>query len=163
MEALITITSQPLEYVRISEGARFVSTDRLEIEQKQLLARRMALGMRYGAAHRGTISMQERSDISRAFSTAGSAAQPAPSKSRAESQPAPSNGQSHGKREFMARYQTELGAFETKVYRKGLTFVPPLVMTIITQYPEIHFEYNGGFQYVPPREEPSGSLLDLVG
>ena len=40
-----------------------------------------------------------------------------------------------------------------RVSRGDVTFIPALTMTIITQMPELHFEYLGGFNYVPPRDE----------
>ena len=65
-------------------------------------------------------------------------------------------------KENASRYLAERGSFEMRVWRGDLTFMPPLVMTIITQYPEIHFEYTGGFLYVPPRAAPKGQSLDLL-
>ncbi len=52
--------------------------------------------------------------------------------------------------ENSSAYTAELGALEMRVARGDLTFLPPMVMTIVTQYPELHFEYLGEFNYVPP-------------
>ena len=49
-----------------------------------------------------------------------------------------------------ASYAAQRGAFELRVAKGELSYVPPLVMTIVTQRPEVHFEYIGGFNYVPP-------------
>lgn len=59
--------------------------------------------------------------------------------------------------EFHSSYTAERGSFEMRVTRGDITFVPPLTMTIITQLPEIHFEYIGGFNYFPPDDEGTGS------
>lgn len=45
-------------------------------------------------------------------------------------------------------YTMDRGAFEFRVATGDLSFLPPLVMTVITQRPEVHFEYMGGFNYV---------------
>lgn len=59
-------------------------------------------------------------------------------------------------------YATERGAFEMKVAKGELTFLPPMVMTIVTQYPELHFEYLGDFNYVPPRNPQVGGNINLA-
>ncbi len=58
-------------------------------------------------------------------------------------------------------YAAERGAFEMRVAKGDLTFLPPMVMTIVTQYPELHFEYLGDFNYVPPREPTRGENINL--
>ena len=50
--------------------------------------------------------------------------------------------------ETNSAYTMDRGAFEFRVATGDLSFLPPLVMTVITQRPEIHFEYMGGFNYV---------------
>lgn len=59
--------------------------------------------------------------------------------------------------EVRSSYTTERGSFEMRVTRGEVTFVPPLTMTIITQLPELHFEYMGGFNYFPPEDDGTGS------
>ena len=49
-----------------------------------------------------------------------------------------------------------------RVAKGELTFLPPMVMTIITQYPELHFEYLGDFNYVPPRNSQAGRNINLA-
>lgn len=162
MGLLLKVTSQPMEYMRMSEGGRLISSDELEAEQRRLLARRMTFGLRYGkTGAEKFISMKDRSDINRAFA-AGSRSRPVSSE-KPGSQSLEEEAFSFDSRESLSRYQTERGAFEVRVHRGDLAFIPPLVMTIITQYPEIHFEYTGGFNYVPPREDPKGTLLNLTG
>lgn len=63
--------------------------------------------------------------------------------------------------EAQAAYTMQRGALELRVAKGDLAFVPPIAMTIITQYPDIHFEYTGGFNYVPPREDSGGSNMNL--
>ncbi len=61
--------------------------------------------------------------------------------------------------ESEAAYDTQRGAFELRVAKGELSYVPAMVMTIITQYPEVNFEYLGGFNYVPASWEPMGSNM----
>lgn len=60
-----------------------------------------------------------------------------------------------------AAYTAQRGSFELRVAKGELSYIPPLVMTIITQYPEIHFEYTGGFHYFPPPNDSSDGTMDL--
>lgn len=62
--------------------------------------------------------------------------------------------------ESEAAYDTQRGAFELRVAKGELSYVPAMVMTIVTQYPEVNFEYLGGFNYVPPSWEPMGSNMN---
>ena len=163
MGLLMKVTSQPLEIVRMSEGGKLVLADDLKTEQRRLLARRMVFGIRYGnTSSNRSISMKDRSDIRRAFAS-GSGRQPILSKYPGVKNSKEESASSDYGSESFSRYQTERGAFELRVRRGELTFVPPLVMTIITQYPDVQFEYTGGFHYVPPRETSNGAYLDLTG
>lgn len=63
--------------------------------------------------------------------------------------------------ETRSSYTAQRGAFEMRVARGDLTYLPPLVMTVITQRPQVHVEYLGGFNYVPPRESDSGGNINL--
>lgn len=63
--------------------------------------------------------------------------------------------------ETRSSYTAQRGAFEMRVARGDLTYLPPLVMTVITQRPQVHVEYIGGFNYVPPRESDSGGNINL--
>lgn len=63
--------------------------------------------------------------------------------------------------EAHSSYAAERGALEMRVAKGELTFLPPMVMTIVTQYPELHFEYLGDFNYVPPRPSQSGGNINL--
>lgn len=58
-------------------------------------------------------------------------------------------------------YTTQRGAFELRVAKGELSYVPAMVMTIVTQLPQVNFEYIGGFNYVPPDwGQPLGSNLN---
>lgn len=60
-----------------------------------------------------------------------------------------------------AVYTAQRGAFELRVAKGELSYVPAMVMTIITQLPQVHFEYVGGFNYVPPDwNEPLGANVN---
>lgn len=58
-------------------------------------------------------------------------------------------------------YTAQRGAFEMRVARGDLTYLPPLVMTVITQRPQVHVEYLGGFNYVPPLDSNPGRNVNL--
>ena len=64
--------------------------------------------------------------------------------------------------EIHSTYTAERGSVEMRVARGDLTFLPPMVMTIVTQYPELHFEYLGDFNYVPPRDPQMGGNINLA-
>ena len=63
--------------------------------------------------------------------------------------------------ETSTSYTAQRGAFEMRVAKGDLTYLPPLVMTIITQRPQVHVEYLGGFNYVPPRDGDPGRNVNL--
>ena len=63
--------------------------------------------------------------------------------------------------ETSSSYTAERGALEMRVAKGELTFLPPMVMTIVTQYPELHFEYLGDFNYVPPLSPQTGGSINL--
>lgn len=65
------------------------------------------------------------------------------------------------RQEFSSSYNAQLGALEMRVAKGDLTFLPPMVMTIVTQRPELHIEYLGEFNYVPPRDSATGSNINL--
>lgn len=55
-------------------------------------------------------------------------------------------------------YTAQRGAFEMRVAKKELTYLPPLTMTIVTQRPSVHVEYLGGYNYVPRRIDSSTNI-----
>lgn len=62
--------------------------------------------------------------------------------------------------EPQAAYTMQRGSFEMRVAKGELAYIPPLVMTIITQYPEIHFEYTGD-DYPCQENASSDVIVDL--
>lgn len=217
MELLIKITSEPIQMVRMSQGARLVSSGSADIERRKALARRISFHRSYSSGS-GSIPVEDIQRINRAFakseaSRAGSSTQPqytprpaarpvvqpsapkpstqslAPSKSMAanipngmvvgteavlnETMPSATTaavstaGTSYAAEiqdisvEASSSYTAERGAFEMRVARGDLTYLPPMVMTIITQRPQVHVEYLGGFNYVPPSSGEIGGSLNL--
>ena len=63
--------------------------------------------------------------------------------------------------ETVSEYLVQREAFEFRIAKGDLSYIPPLSVTIVTQYPEIHFEYTGEFNYVPPRKNAMGSTIDI--
>lgn len=55
-------------------------------------------------------------------------------------------------------YTAQRGAFEMRVAKGELSYLPPMVMTVVTQRPQVHIEYLGDFNYVPPRDDVGGSV-----
>lgn len=76
--------------------------------------------------------------------------------SASSSQPAPDISM-----ESNTSYVTQRGSFEMRVAKGELTYLPPMVMTFVTQRPQVHVEYLGGFNYVPPRDGDMGSNVNL--
>lgn len=64
--------------------------------------------------------------------------------------------------ENSSAYTMERGAFEFRVSNGDVAFLPPLTMTVMTQRPEIHFEYLGGHNYVPPEKFDDDGFMNLL-
>ena len=60
-----------------------------------------------------------------------------------------------------AGYLQDRGAFEMRVHQGEITYLPAMNMTIITQMPEVKFEYTGDFVYFPKSPE-MGASMDVV-
>lgn len=58
-------------------------------------------------------------------------------------------------------YHVQRGSFEMRVANGSLSYVPQLAMTIVTQHPEVHVEYIGGFNYFPDSAAPENEKLNL--
>ncbi len=220
MELLIKITSEPIQMVRMSQGARLVSSGSADIERRKALARRMSFHRSYSSGS-GSMPVEDIRRINRAFaksqtSHAASSTQPhasvlqhtprpaaRPTVQKSAPQPSAQNfapsrstvanipngmtvsteavlneaamaaapvstvGTSYTAEirdisvETSSSYTAERGAFEMRVARGDLTYLPPMVMTIITQRPQVHVEYLGGFNYVPPSSGEIGGSLNL--
>lgn len=61
-----------------------------------------------------------------------------------------------------ASFDMERASFELRVAQGNLTYVPSFDMTIVLSRPEVHFEYLGDFNYVPPSWSPAGENVNLV-
>lgn len=184
MAQLLNISTDSFKAVRFSENARLVSEDSLDIERRKAMARHQAFARRAG----GSANVRDVSNINRAFSGSHRVPTPQPqpqaSVSSAASQmsasvptakpvstetatASPNNPVSvsdanitYSPEQIQSSYNVQRGAFEMRVASGSLSFVPALSMTIITQYPEVHFEYTGGFNYFPESAEP-GQQLNL--
>ena len=173
MGPLIKITSDPLRLVRITEQARLLPSDIVELERRKAIAYRISTQISQGGYSKH-IPIADIVRINRTFSSS-SVLKASPASRQANivasshafssvssdntvtvqekgsSQPLAS--ETEADTEFHSSYAVERGAFEMRVSRGDVTFIPALTMTIITQMPELHFEYSGGFNYVPPRDE----------
>lgn len=63
--------------------------------------------------------------------------------------------------ETVSEYLVQREAFEFRIAKGDFSYIPPLSVTIVTQYPEIRFEYTGEFNYVPPRKNAIGSTINI--
>lgn len=68
---------------------------------------------------------------------------------------------SSGNSESVSEYLVQREAFEFRIAKGDLSYIPAMSVTIITQYPEVQFEYLGDFNYVPPRKDAAGGLIDI--
>ena len=154
MGPLIKITSDPLRLVRITEQARLLPSDIVELERRKAIAYRISTQISQGGYSKhipiADIVRINRTFSSHAFSSVSSD-NTVTVQEKGSSQPLAS--ETEADTEFHSSYAVERGAFEMRVSRGDVTFIPALTMTIITQMPELHFEYLGGFNYVPPRDE----------
>ena len=63
--------------------------------------------------------------------------------------------------EKSAGYLQDRGAFEMRVHQGEIVYLPAMEMVIVTQMPEIKFEYTGDFVYFPKRPL-EGENMDIV-
>ena len=222
MEQLIKITSIPIQTVRLTQSARLVNSDSVDMERRKALARQISFQNRHTSSP--SVSMEEISRINRTFSRRNAAPQMQPvsrqqmvakqqtsvrPKPAATQQPVtthtqtssvsvsstsinggfsvgvgtsanidpagtvptvayeaapitlPGHGGGASPHEFTSSYTAQRGALELRVAKGELTFLPPMVMTIVTQRPELRFEYLGDFNYVPPRTADRGRTINL--
>lgn len=182
---LLKVTSTPFQAVRFTQNARLISSGSADIERRKALARMTAFQTHStpgrGSLDVDYVNMVNRTfrtnstvqpeaavsneaadvqmndssgslSIAQPVSSAGSSV--IASGSGTEAVPTQNVSQSVSL-ETDSAYTMDRGAFEFRVAKGDLTFVPPLVMTVITQRPEVHFEYLGDFNYVPPRNADS--------
>ena len=166
MGPLFTVTAEPIRIARMSEPGRLISSSALDAERRRMLARRLLFGQQNQApGGPASVPLTDRAYIDRAFRADPETVSDGSSSAAASdfARPIPDSAFYTGGSEYESSYLMERGAFEMRVHKGDVTFVPPLVMTVITQYPEIHFEYTGGFLYVPPSASPTGALFDRKG
>lgn len=191
MQQLIKITSEPIQMMRFSQNARLVNSDNIDMERRKALARQMSFRHSAGQGGisvedikrinhtfskknvstqtlsspvpKQVVSRQPQSpvlpslqDVSISDSAASDSAVSVPSSNRAKAAPVQDISI-----ETSSSYAMQRGAFEMRVAKGELTYLPPMVMTIITQRPSVHVEYLGDFNYVPLRSGDSGSNVNL--
>lgn len=190
MQLLIKITTEPMQVTRISQGGRLVNSDSVDIERRKAIARRIAMSKsnnsfeditkinRTFSQNNNTVpqvqqeinpqiaSQQSPKSFtptvrhSKVMATADTAEGFTVSTSSAPIQAMPTVSQDVSI-EASSSYTAQRGAFEMRVAKGDLTYLPPLVMTIITQRPQVHVEYLGGFNYVPSSKFNSGANVNL--
>ena len=190
MQQLIKITSVPMRTMSYTQNARLVRSDSVDMERRKALARRMSFHRNAGksfmpmkditkinrtfsrhqtnAAPKGkTLSRQEtayRAQNSVSQMAARSAAPLNIVSTNPEVSDLPVSDSSYAETVAVAASFPESTAADIsmRVAKGELTFLPPMVMTIVTQYPELHFEYLGDFNYIPPRNSQTGGNINLA-
>ncbi|MCI9485505.1 MAG: hypothetical protein HFI64_00755 [Lachnospiraceae bacterium] len=190
---LLRVTTTPYRSVRISQNARLVSSDSVDLERRKAIARMRAFKSQHSSG--GAIAdagYDFVNEINRTFSTQSSQHSTAPSSqdSAAASVDNQASTNTSGSEmvsgenvissstsgavtssdvqaaavsaESSSAYTMERGAFEFKVAKGDVAFLPPLTMTVMTQRPEIHFEYLGGHNYVPPEKFNDDGFMNLL-
>lgn len=191
MGQLIRATTTPIEIIRFSQNARLIPSNMVDVERRKVIARHNAFQHQtkgsFSARQHTSPAVPEPVDLPKASSH--SSAQGAavrqqaaysrrissvPAAEQAAELPIPS-GAAQTEVSFsdvdavsmpldtqsQAAYTAQRGAFELRVAKGELSYVPAMVMTIVTQLPQVNFEYIGGFNYVPPDwGQPLGSNLN---
>ena len=172
MGPLIKVTSEPLQVIRFTKNARLVHSDHIEIERQKAMAQYFAFRSRNGGTGYSA-DLEYINKINDSFSLKTASArkkQPVypdtsavPKAGRSASSPKlrETSSEPLSSADMQALYTIQRGSLELRSAKGELSFIPPLVMTIITQYPDIHFEYTGGFHYVPPREDSGSGNINL--
>lgn len=191
MEQLIKVSSVPFQAIRFTQNARLVPADNMALERHKALVRHHAFLSRFRAASscvdydflnqvNAAFSKETKASPPPAsFSGLPPAGMPAAGRNASGAvsrsvpgnqsfplRPQPVSGTVHASSvqvpaEAAVAYIVQRGSFELRVAKGELSYVPPLVMTIVTQYPDIQFEYTGGFHYIPPREDSSGTNMNV--
>lgn len=195
---LLRVTTTPYQSVRISQNARLVSSDSVDLERRKAIARMRAFQSQHSSgAGSASTSYDFVNQINRTFSAQSSQQATAPSPKNAnaagdsiagnsapvvsasgsepvvQTEPTQTfaNSDVLSSRDLQAEaisaesnsaYTMERGAFEFRVSTGDVSFLPPLVMTVMTQRPEIHFEYLGGHNYVPPEKFDGDGFMNLL-
>ncbi|MCI8402911.1 MAG: hypothetical protein HFI38_12620 [Lachnospiraceae bacterium] len=203
---LLKVTSTSFQAVRISQNARLVPSDSVDLERRKALARMKAFQSKHSSGG-GNIDISYVNKINRTFSANASHPSTAPTPKKTgnnaisdtphrspdmskTANPAPSavadmqgpdssdmalssvsstqkqvsssqDTQTSVSAESNSAYTMDRGAFEFRVATGDLSFLPPLTMTIIVQQPEVHFEYLGGYHYVPASLFEDNGIMNL--
>ena len=197
---ILKVTTTPYQSVRISQSARLVPSDSLDLERRKAIAHMKAFQSQHSPGGVGSVDINYVKQINRTFSAQASQASTAPS-SKSPNRTAESTSGSSGSAPTVSNssaneaassetvsaqaiatdaavspqvsqeavtaqadsaYTVDRGAFEFRVAQGELSFLPPLVMTIMTQRPEVHFEYIGGHNYVPPDSFDDNGFMNLL-
>lgn len=163
MDQLLKVTSIPFQAVCFTQNARLLPADNVALERQKALARHNALNQRFRPGS-STLDIDYINQVNMAFSAkhaSDSGSAPSHSPQAAASghtfRPPARSGT-----EIRSSYTVQRGSFELRVAKGELSYIPPLVMTIITQYPDVEFEYIGGFNYVPPQKDSSEIIMNLT-
>ena len=148
MDGALKVQRQSFEAVRFTQPARMVPNVLLELELQKALNRYQSMVQQHASSARnGSRYFDNTQEIRRTFDeSAASMEQVLQSDSDFSfpelSRQTYANGSAQNL-ELSTAYTIERAATELRSITGKLTFVPPLTLTIITQYPELHFEYIG--------------------
>ncbi len=167
MSQLIKATTTPFEAIHFKQNASLVSSDQLDAVRRQAIARQQAFKVQ-NAVSSSSANSDYMTQVRRAFSDGSAAVTTAPSSDLtsvvAKPQPQPqvsAQSQTDIQAQVQATYTQDRGSFELRVAKGELSYVPALDMTVIVSYPDVQFEYLGGFQYVPPSAAPTGENMNI--
>ncbi len=167
MSQLIKATTISFEAIHFKQNASLVSDQMLDTARRQAIAKQQAFKVQ-NAVRSTSANSDYMTQVRRAFTsnTSSVVAEPVAQASQQAKPVVPANTQgmdsvSTATQQAQSAYTQQRGSFEMRVAKGELSYVPPLVMTVITQYPDVQFEYLGDFQYVPPSSAPSGENVNL--
>lgn len=167
MSQLIRATTTPFEAIHFKQNASLVSSEQLDDVRRQAIAKQQAFKVQ-NAVHSSSANSDYMTQVRRAFSSnpgteLTSAANQVSTPVLPEPQPieAPAQTSVDIQAQVQAFYTQDRGSFELRVAKGELSYVPALDMTVIVSYPDVQFEYLGGFQYVPPSAAPSGENVNI--
>lgn len=190
MSQLIRVTSTPYQAVHFSQRAQLVPSGMVDVERRRAVARQIAFHSKHtkGASIdmesyqkiRRTFSpspgsqapAQTARPVSFSDSQPQTASRPAADVSTEAYKGAESQMMSVASSvdavssqnvpsKYEAAYDVQLASFELRAARGDISYLPGFDVTVVIQRPEIHFEYLGGFNYVPPQEDAIGRNVNL--
>ncbi len=188
MSQLIRVTSTPYQAVHFSQKAQLVPSGMVDVERRRAVARQIAFHSRHTKG--GSIDMESYQKIRRTFNPSPASQAPVPAQTAqapvpAQTAQAPSASvsiEAYGvsdsqmtaaastldavssqnvSSQYEAAYDVQLASFELRAARGDISYLPGFDVTIVIQRPEIHFEYLGEFNYVPPQEDVIGRNVNL--